>query len=265
MESKDVDRMIELYKKGMSARAAGEIYGVTSSTVYDYMKKRGISRRLRRDATRLANGSSLNDSAFDTITPSSAYWLGFFAADACIAKTGYELIVGLQRNDAPHLEKLRYFLKSSAKVTYYEGLRRGTITKGAKLRVYSKHLVTKLAAYNLVPNKTYTISPTPELQDSRDYWRGVCDGDGSLCIGNNYPTLYMVGSIDMVSGFRQHIADAIREPKGRVLTKGNIFCFTMRGTLAQAAMEYLYQPSDEYYLDRKMRRALEYTGRATPD
>ena len=71
---------IQEYKSGLSLTKISEKYSLDRHTLARYLKAAGLTITKRK--------YSLNEYIFETITPESAYWLGFIAADGCITATG---------------------------------------------------------------------------------------------------------------------------------------------------------------------------------
>ena len=78
-----VDELCSRYVSGESGTSLAEGFGVSASTVYDWLGKRSLVRPLGATNKKRI----VNDSAFDEITDESAYWIGFFMADGYISKT----------------------------------------------------------------------------------------------------------------------------------------------------------------------------------
>ena len=199
-------------KKGTTATQKAEIlrrYGAGERDV-DIARDFGLHRSCIRQFWHMAGNPPrkkarplpLNEAAFATITPESAYWAGFLLADGCIipAGNGGVVALGLAAEDAAHVEKFRAFLGAGHKI--HVSSRRGHINGYAKqpmhkISVSSTRLVNDLAALGVFPRKTSAEEAVPTLAMSRDFWRGVVDGDGSVFVANNkgylYPTIGLCG------------------------------------------------------------------------
>ena len=134
-----------------------------------------------------------DDFFFDSIdNPIKAYWLGFITADGYVVDDQYggtyELSIELSNTDEEHLYKFKKDISSNANITNRK--KSPFVNKGydkeytmSQIRIYSKHLVKALSQYNVVQNKTYSLS-FPEISDEYvwDYIRGYFDGDGCINI-----------------------------------------------------------------------------------
>ncbi|MFG1838289.1 hypothetical protein ACGFH8_07615 [Micromonospora sp. NPDC049175] len=116
---------------------------------------------------------TLRHEAFDLLTPEACYWLGFLFADGCVTyRAGHlpQISVGLAQRDRDHLVLLRAFLGSSSSIS------KPNPTQGScQFSVRS----TRLAERMIVLGR-YEGTLGERLDESRDFWRGVVDGDGSI-------------------------------------------------------------------------------------
>jgi hypothetical protein len=263
MESKDVDRMIELYKSGKSAREAAAAFGMHTSSAYYHLKLRGVKRRAQPESSRLGHGGTLNEHAFDEITPESAYWLGFCLADAGVSNNDeqrrWSLKLELAVCDTGHIEKFKSFMGASNKIGFAEK------TAGVYIRINSKYLINTVAKYGLVPNKTPTAAVPECLQNNRDFFRGLLDGDACLFAdARGLRRISLVGTYAVVEAFKNFSAQFV-DSKTTIRKDRNIFVYDLNGKNASTMMEILYQDHDVYYLDRKRAKAYELTGRTIPN
>ena len=195
---------ITLYQKGMTITAVGKQLEVGKHSVRRLIKKEGLTRPQRV--------YQYDDEVFDKITEESAYWIGFLMADGYVRTGRYQfrLAVKLQTRDEEHLNKFRKFLKTD-KPLYYEKYMANIMGQnGGELREYSsvsfccdsERMVKNLRQYGIVPRKS-TKEKVVGLEDNKDFWRGVIDGDGSFGIVNTTRAvqLSLVGSRDLVNQF----------------------------------------------------------------
>jgi hypothetical protein len=117
--------------------------------------------------------------AFDQLTP--AYWVGFLFADGSVSKDRQSktLSVRVSERDRENLLKLRAFLRSTysigtAPAGNYGGYRSRPLVR---LSVSSPQLAERILCLGRYDGPINTT-----LVESRDFWRGVVDGDGSLAI-----------------------------------------------------------------------------------
>ena len=126
---------------------------------------------------------NLNKDIFEKIdTEEKAYWLGFILADGYIDKNYQSLEIGLKESDKQHLEKLKTFLNSNAKIRYKEK------TKSYSLAITSKKICQDLKKHGIENAKSLTCRLNEELMNCKlqnHYIRGFWDGDGTVYIKKN--------------------------------------------------------------------------------
>lgn len=202
--------------------------------------------RISSAKARALHGRFLNDHAFETLTQESAYWIGFLAADGSICGVN-QVSVELSERDADHLIKLRSFLGSNQPLYRNRGC--------AKLSFSSQQIVKTLGRYGICRRKTHSVACPPELLMDRDYWRGVIDGDGHVCLrleklppqskeSHGYtPRLHLVGNEQMVSQFLDYCRSRIPRFKNRLSKHASIFACSLGGRTAAQIVNDLYRNS----------------------
>jgi hypothetical protein len=134
----------------------------------------------RHGATRR---NTLDETAFDVVTPESAYWVGFLMAAGSITRAGTRspaIAVTTADEDRAHLERFRGFVRAMDPITV--GTRDGFRDASRaylSVQVRSARLARTLARFGVVPYKTL-VAKAFELECDRHFWRGCIDGDGSI-------------------------------------------------------------------------------------
>lgn len=171
----DPAEMLRLHlEEGLGAKAIGERLDVSASVVEKHLHRRGVGK--------LPNAKYAFDRAFfDDVTPVSAYWAGFIAADGSIVKN--TVSIGLAEYDAETLGRL----KLAARLMQPVHIRTQHGRHYVQLRVTSPEWVAALAAnFDLrrgPAGKARTLQP-PRLQKfAAHYLRGFFDGDGHATLG----------------------------------------------------------------------------------
>ncbi len=194
-------------------------------------------------------------------TERQAYWLGFIAADGCIASGRNTVQVKLKNGDIVHLRKLQLDLDTSSPVTRYE--------KYCQFRANCKCLYDSLVKHGLTPRKSESISwdvivrnVSPALH--KHVLRGYFDGDG--CWGTKgrnqrYASSIVFTittiSIDMAEGIQRFLND-----NGiSVSIYGDRHYRVQTANRSKYACIYslLYGDAD-IYLERKRNSALQFLG-----
>ena len=150
--------------------------GIDRDTVTRYLRSLNIPIRPNHPVKHTVDSSGFHNLSSDW----HAYWLGFLAADGCVrevtGKNSLALQVHLQKSDESHLHNFMRGLKVS--VTVHTSQK----TDSARISLYDKNLVSALAYWGIVPNKTLTMTwpghLPPELVPA--YIRGYFDGDGTV-------------------------------------------------------------------------------------
>jgi len=194
--------------------------------------------------------------AFASINPRSAYWLGFLLADGCISRR--EVIIVLQNQDAAHLRAFLEFLGCADRPL---GVANGG--RAARLCVGSAALARQLTAFGLDPQHKHDTAIRDELATSRDFWRGVVDGDGSVkALGaRRMPQLQLVGSPTVVSQFATFLGTVSSDgyvPRSFGHSQSHVVrLVSISGRRARRAIEALYGGDPADSLARKLAVARE--------
>lgn len=186
----DVSRLVELYRAGHSVAALARDLAVDSSVVRSRLVATGVVLRGPQQATaaNLARDPQVQarmgrprtypvtPGFFDVFTPDAAYTVGLMQADGSNQRDRGIMCITLKKSDAALLDALSARM-GGGRPLRFDGY------GNPKLLIQNRGLSDGLARWGVVSPKTYTASTHPGLLDDRDYWRGVIDGDGSLCIG----------------------------------------------------------------------------------
>jgi hypothetical protein len=191
---------------------------------------------------------NVKDDYFETWSHEMAYILGFISADGSINKQKSSLSIELQMRDKEVLEFIRDQICPTAlikttkknKQEYY------------RLRINSVKLIDSLKKYNVIPNKTFSISLDFNLpqQFLGDYLRGLFDGDGWVTCRRN--TI----EFGLCSGSKQFMDDIHNIIKlGRIRTmnsnrKKPLHVLNAESHSAIAIRDIIYS-SDKFGLKRK--------------
>jgi len=167
------NKVKELYTQGSSQSYIEKTLGMTRKTIRTILKAEGIDRD-KSSQWRLRYGSSLKENVFDELNPESLYWIGFLYADGHVRKDKeYSIELEIELQDKSHLEKYKTFLECNKEVKQYE-------ENSVCLKIFSKVIHSRLKELGFDNRKSWTAIPHPLLKESRDFWRGVIDGDGGV-------------------------------------------------------------------------------------
>jgi len=232
------DEICRRYQAGETGPALGKDYGVWASSIHRILHRRGVQPRSGTDAHRRL---AVDEAAFDAITEESAYWVGFLMADGSITfQKGCSALIkiSLSAKDKAHLYAFRDFLGSEHAVFSWQASVAGKKYPQYQYAVHSDRLGTALAKFGVVPRKSL-IAEVKLLENSRHFWRGAVDGDGTVGIYNNMPLLNLVGSEKLMKQFRDFTL-CICKHRVHVRPLRSISIVRFCGRYAKAVITHLY-------------------------
>ena len=187
------------YIGGESADAIGRSLGVAPGSVRKFLRRRGVSIRNQTEAQTKCD---LRHDAFEILTPEALYWCGFFAADgAIVLKDGRspEIAVVLAAKDEQHVRKFRDFLCSTHAIINIAPNKLGGCA--VRFAPRSRQIAESLCRLGVKRGPIDDV-----LAGSRDFWRGVIDGDGYIGISGGHAQFKLVGQEWLLDDFRRYIA-----------------------------------------------------------
>lgn len=231
-------RIVELYASGQSTVQIAPRFQVAVSTINNLLHRRNVVLRCVRDTS---TKYQLRHDAFDELTPDAAYWIGFLFADGSIFGRGKSACVQarLSEQDREHLVKLRGFLGSDHKIGAapagnYGGYRS---KPSVRLSVTSGRL-----AHRLLSLGRYEGPIHGTLMRSRDFWRGVVDGDGSLgLLATGYAYFELVGSYRLLEAFLDFLQRNGLGARMTIRPDKTIFQIATAGHTAERISSFLYE------------------------
>lgn len=258
-------RAVDMCRNGATRPAAAKALGVSVSTVEAALKDAGVHLPIGKPRT-----CTVNDAAFDVLTPEALYWAGFIWADGCLhqdvikrprknpATAGSPaLCLGLSVVDRKHLEKLRDFLGSTHKISNRPPRNSQPVRKGGPAiktgptcyySVRSKRLVAALSSLGIATKRP--SAPSAAVTSSRDFWRGAVDGDGHVDNDQRYPAINLSGTLLLIEEFCRYL---VRQGLTQLVPfEGDgVWIAGTTGSTARAIAEHLYDDAVEA-LDRKL-------------
>jgi hypothetical protein len=236
------EEITKQYVGGMSTREIQKQWKLSLGTILQIVIDSG--NRVRTISESLSIYSE-DEKVFDEpLTSEALYWLGILLADGCVKQAGpNEFIVqlGLKSSDGYHVENFQKFLKSDQPL--YKDPERWA------LEISSSVLARKLISYGITPRKSLTVVPDYRFVQSRDFWRGVVDGDGWVYNNSGKPEIGVCGSLGTCQAFAKYLkTQGITHVK--VAPGGSIFCANTYGDEARRLSRILYSETT-LFLDRK--------------
>jgi transposase len=239
--------MVKLYASGKTTVQIGERLQVSPTTVSRWLRRCGVTLRGPRETS---TRCQLRHDAFDELTPSAAYWIGFLFADGSVRRCGQSGTVGLRvsERDKDHIVKLRTFLGSTHAISADPAGNYGGYTSRPSVHftVTSARLAERLLTLG-----RYEGPIDDTLIWSRDFWRGVMDGDGSLGIlASGYAYFGLVGSRRLLEASLLFLKSNGLGARMTIRPDKTIFQIATAGYIAEKIVVFLYENAT-VALDRK--------------
>jgi hypothetical protein len=223
MVKKSFDARIEQevctrYKGGESSVQLANEYGVSKHTILGVLKRNDVERRTSAEAakTRRSDKDTIVIPDMANLQPVDKYWLGFILGDGCIFYPTIEnqskiLSVTLKSSDKFHLERLSRYFNSQRQISTtksQEGKIGDRVVKESEkclLQIVSDPLIEYLEHFGIHQRKSGKEKAHPALSNSRDFWRGLIDADGSLYQAENQARLSLTGSNEICQQFKTYL------------------------------------------------------------
>ncbi len=171
--SQKLARLIKLAstKNYSSSKLAG-IFNCNKKTIFKALKANSV---FLPNLGRFKKRIYCNTDFFVKLSPISAYWAGFIAADGCLSHRGKMLSIGLNRQDAGHLNKFAKAINTNAKIWYTKS------NNSVHISIYSEKVFDSLLSLGITPNKSLSIGNVNIPYNLISHFiRGVFDGDGYI-------------------------------------------------------------------------------------
>ena len=123
MDTKKINDAIDFYVKGNSMSATARQFHSTPGTLKKIFLARGVHVRSQSEQCIIENmrrTKDVNHYFFDPLTQESAYYLGFFAADATVRKDRNAIKIGLSSSDIDFLNEMKKNMKIENNVKTYQ-------------------------------------------------------------------------------------------------------------------------------------------------
>jgi hypothetical protein len=186
-------------------------------------------------------------------------YVGLLHGNVSIKKGMSIITLHLQEIDKDHIDKkFRDFVGSSHKLGRYVNKKTGKVSYSISFS--SERMANDLVKFGVVPRKWFIVKMKGGLENSRDSWRGVIDGDGSMGI---YPRKTSLGtvrltpcisltcSLQVCLQFKAFLENTLGLPMPNIYPIKNSYVFTVRDHRAVRAIKLLYE-GYTVALDRKL-------------
>ena len=191
-----------LYENGSSMKYIAKIFGVSYTTINNWLKEMNVNVRHKGPQSKISN-----ENYFDNIDcEQKAYWLGFLMADGCISiyNGQYFLKLHLQYKDRNIIDSFLSDISSTNKP--YTQNKNGY--KSYAVSLTSKHMVESLIKLGLTERKSGNeVFPDIPEKYYRDFIRGYFDGDGCASLGKEkrYDRIGFIGPKSLLERFCEEI------------------------------------------------------------
>lgn len=270
-----IQEAIVLYKSGITIKPICKQLHLDGTVLRKFLIDEGILKT-RSNAVRSGKSDGIvKDDALEVLTSEALYWIGFLYADGHIEKQPRNRIaLTLAEVDYNHLEKFANFFgqdltirdvtQKGEKKTYPKG-QINFDSKYWRVAFSSVEIYNRLVELGFSHNKTLSLTPHELLKMSRDFWRGVIDGDGTLYYTNDsrangkYNTLILSlsGTYDTNIEFLNYLKlnNIFTEAKPINDKRANVW-ETVISDVNSKAIKLLYKDAT-VYLERKYQKYLK--------
>lgn len=237
LNEEKINEIIARYLDGDSPLMIARSFNTYKRNILLLLEKNNVSMRGRKE-------NIVNHNAFKEINEQSAYWIGFLMADGGIYKNSVKLSI----KDQEHLVKFREFTGNKKDI-------RPTKNNAYFFGVSSSEYVKDLAIYGVVPCKSHIAKARNNIEQNTHFWRGVIDGDGSIGFARTTPVLALVGSLQLLTQFKDYVLTICPQQKILPIKHSSVWRIAYYSSNAKTIIDNLYSNAS-VYLDRKYKRAM---------
>lgn len=198
---------------------------------------------------------NVNEGALEKLTPRTAWVIGWYASDGCVASARPIAIIALGASDIDVIEQIQSVLGHDGRIKIRE-YNSGAFKKGefAEIRIQSTRLVNSLARFEVFPRKSGK-QPFPKriLNSSeaciRSFVRGYFEGNGSISITHSRPKISFCGSHSMMADLTNyfHAKLGVRKNPPMVHSQSNVVSqVTWKCHGALVIADWMYKNADLY-------------------
>lgn len=259
-KAEQFDDISKKYTDGMTSTELAEEYGVSDKTIVKVLRMNGVEIRKAARRSKVKNHDYFDD--IDSAV--KAYFLGWMISDGSVVESNTRpdraKVISLEIQSAD-IDILKLFAKEldadSDIVKSFD--KRGH----SYIRFTSAHMAESLAAYGIVPRKTWhSYLPNIKEEYIPHLIRGYFDGNGTVTAnkttaGDTYIRFAFYGSEIICEQINQKLHEQINTPLHKV-SKGTCFHVWFGGNKqAVNFYNYIYKDCGEFYLKRKRAKFIE--------
>jgi hypothetical protein len=260
VKPEDVPILISRYQAGESSEKISEDFIFSKDLVLKVLKDNGVHIKTRKE-NRFSMGFSINEDAFvDVGEPECAYFFGWLLTDGCLRETKYGHQIGLELSliDLKVVESLSKYVKSGNKISirHRNDKRTGNTYSMCSFTFQYAPITARLISLGLEARKSTRESCPDEFLLSRDFWRGVLEGDGYLSKLSGSTKMQICGSETLCSQWHEYCKSTVPNMHMTITAdpKGNGLFHTYSGRFdeCKTVLDSLYLGVPEHMrLERK--------------
>jgi NUMOD3 motif len=225
------------------------------------MSRSHLGKKLSEETRMKMRKCQLNERTFSTPLSSEAkYWIGVLLADGNVSiKKGIPIVAfHLHEIDKDHISKFRSFVKSTHKIGHYVNKKTGRVY--CSISFSCKIMADDIAKYGIVPKKWFILKVKGGIENDRDLWRGIIDGDGTLGVYprktangtiRSIPYISLTGNLYICHQFKAFLEHQLGLPIPGIIPYKNSYLFSVSDHRAVRAIKLLYE-NCTVALDRKL-------------
>jgi hypothetical protein len=224
------------------------------------MSRSHLGKRFSEETRMKMRKCQLNEHAFSApLSLEAKYWVGMLIADGNVSiKKGIPIIaLHLQEIDKDQIDKFRTFVSSTHKIGCYINKKTGRVYYSASFSC--RIMADDIAKYGVVPKKWFIVKVKGGLENDRDLWRGIIDGDGHLGIYKRetcgtvrrIPYISLTGNLYVCLQFKSFLEQQTSMSMPNVIPYKNSFQFSVSDHRAVRTIKLLYE-NCTVALDRKL-------------
>lgn len=233
----------------LTLKEIAETYNVSASAIAKILKGQNIN--IKNGNNRVAN-RYVNSDYFNTDTEGAAYFYGLMLADGCMTGRGSRLSIELKASDRGILDTMRDELNITNPVATIINSKKNS----SSLSFTVDGIYRSFVELSYTSQKSTKEVAPERFINSRHFWRGMIDGDGSISkIGCKGSKVYLCGSKKICEQFLSYCKSVNPSiSTSVVLMKGSLYRVNITGIKAATILNELYSNA-EFKLERKFTNA----------
>lgn len=201
---------------------------------------------------------------FSKPSPELSYFLGFFLADGYLPSKGFYIGLQLQEKDREILEKFSLLIFGYSRLQYIKKSKKDAKNRQDQYRLlFSSPVVKKyLEELGFDSNKSESATVPSMFAYDWNFWRGMLDGDGTICYTNGNLLISLTGAPEVINSFSLFCNSLgfnknQRTPLSLVRYKIPLSEFRLSGKEALQFLNTMYSDITQLHLQRKFKKFLD--------